>query len=206
PELPPESEPVADQNVERLIQHCYRPESPDPEFVRRVERRLLAIARQNQRADASAGPTWLRRPAVRLLLATAAVAAAVLAAVMLWPAPAPRRPAPPAVAGRPADRLTPRPRKDPPPPPVLAVRDTVATKADERKRVAGPDGSVLYLNAGTQVTLAGERRLSLTRGDLFIEVAPRGPKSPFVVETADREVMATGAKFEVSAFPKLSNV
>src|SRR5438105_1318120 len=161
PELPPEPDPVADQNVERLIQHCYRPESPDPEFVRRVERRLLAIARQNQRADTPAGPAWLRRPAARLLLATAAVAAAVLAALMLWPASAPRWPVPPPVAVGRADRLTPRPRQDPPAPSVLAVGDTVTTKADERKRVAGPDGSVLYLNANTQVTVASERRLDL---------------------------------------------
>src|SRR5438105_14822297 len=98
PELPPEPDPVADQNVERLIQHCYRPESPDPDFVRRVERRLLAIAGKKQRADAPADPTWLRRPAARLLLATAAIAAAVLAAVLLWPAPAPHRPLPPTVA------------------------------------------------------------------------------------------------------------
>src|SRR5438105_7810328 len=156
PELPPEPDPVADQNVERLIRHCYRPESPDPDFVRRVERRLLAVARQQRHAGAPAGSTWLRRPAARLLLATAAVAAAVFAGVLLWPAPAPRRPAPTALAMWHADRLTPRPRKEPPPPAVLAVGDTVTTQADERKRVAGPDGSVLYLNANTQVTLAAE--------------------------------------------------
>src|SRR5437660_9465915 len=166
PDLPPEADPVADQNVERLVRHCYRPESPDPDFVRRVERRLLAVARQHQRADAPTGPAWLRRPATRLLLATAAVAAAVLAALMLWPASAPRRPVPPTVTVARAGRLTPRPRKDPPAPPILAVGDTVTTKADERKRVAGPDGSVLYLNGNTRVTVVGERRIDLNSGDV----------------------------------------
>src|SRR5437764_1203804 len=190
PELPPESEPVADQNVERLIQHCYRPETPDPDFVRRVERRLLAVARRQRPADAPAGPAWLRRPAARLLLATAAVAAAVLAAVLFWPNPAPRRPAPPTVVVRHPDRLTPRPRPEPPRPPVLAVGDTVATQAGERKRVVGPDGSVLYVNTDTRFTVAAERRLNLAAGDLFVEVAPRGPGDPFVVQTPDRQVTA----------------
>jgi ferric-dicitrate binding protein FerR (iron transport regulator) len=44
------------------------------------------------------------------------------------------------------------------------------------------------------------RRIRVTRGEVFLEVAPHPPGAggtPFVVETAHRQVLALGTKFAV---------
>ena len=87
----------------------------------------------------------------------------------------------------------------------LALGDAIQTKANERRRTVLPDGSVLYIDQNTSVTLDAERRLSLSAGQIYLEVSPRDPmasasKDPtFVVKTPDRTVAAMGTRFEVSA-------
>ncbi len=116
---------------------------------------------------------------------------------------------PPIVPGLPPEAapeslagLTPRPRPAVPAAPVLAVGGSVQTRAGERRRLALPDGSVLYVNQGTKVTLDQERHLTLTAGEVFVEVKPMDlPQGvgPFVVQTPKRELTAVGTKFAARA-------
>jgi ferric-dicitrate binding protein FerR (iron transport regulator) len=107
-------------------------------------------------------------------------------------------------AGFPQVGLT--PRSLPPAPPVsrLAVGDTVQTRAGERRRLALPDGSILYVHQNTSLRLEKDRRLHLSEGTVFLDVAPRPPDSDgstFLVQTPDREVKAFGTKLEVQTTP-----
>ncbi len=99
--------------------------------------------------------------------------------------------------------LTPRERPAAPAVAKLAVGESLRTAGGERKRVALPDGSVLYLNQKTEVKLDAERRVTLSSGNVFVEVAPRSPDggepANFIVRTPEREVTALGTRFEVTA-------
>jgi len=96
--------------------------------------------------------------------------------------------------------LTPRARPTPPPAQPLAVGETIRTRAGERRRAALPDGSVVYVNQGTTVTLDQERHLALSAGEVFVEVTPvRDGVGPFIVQTPKRGVTAVGTKFAVRA-------
>ncbi|OAI46640.1 hypothetical protein AYO44_11025 [Planctomycetaceae bacterium SCGC AG-212-F19] len=84
----------------------------------------------------------------------------------------------------------------------VAVGEQVKTEAGQRKRLALPDGSILFVNEKTTVKLTADRRLKLDRGDIFIEVAPKpqaGAEGTFTVETPKRSVSALGTKFAVQA-------
>ncbi len=66
------------------------------------------------------------------------------------------------------------------------------------------DGSKITLNTNTRITLAvtdKERRVDLTRGEAFFEVA-RDPLRPFVVYANDQRVVAVGTKFSVRLKPE----
>jgi ferric-dicitrate binding protein FerR (iron transport regulator) len=67
-----------------------------------------------------------------------------------------------------------------------------------------PDGSTVWLNAGSRleypaVFASGERRVYLS-GEGYFEVGADAGK-PFLVETADITVRATGTAFDVEAYP-----
>jgi hypothetical protein len=81
---------------------------------------------------------------------------------------------------------------------TLTVGAALETGPLERQRVALPDGSTLCLDAGARVRVVAERRVALERGEVFVEVAPR-PDDPFVLATAEREVVALGTAFAVRA-------
>lgn len=83
----------------------------------------------------------------------------------------------------------------------MEVGQTLRTAARERRQVQLPDGSRLYLNERSTVSLTGSRTVSLYRGQIFVEVTPadRSDRGPFVVETPERSVTALGTKFAVSA-------
>ncbi|MEJ7591774.1 MAG: VIT domain-containing protein [Planctomycetaceae bacterium] len=97
----------------------------------------------------------------------------------------------------------------------VSVGDDIATGDLERRRVTLPDGSVLYVNSGSQVKIATARRVEVTRGEVFVEVVPafdnvprhpvagslaaeQGGTLPFEVVTQNRTVTALGTKFSVS--------
>src|SRR5262249_61506527 len=69
----------------------------------------------------------------------------------------------------------------------------------QRRRAVLPDGSVVYLNQQTTATVTAERHLKLSKGEVFVEVAPNDDAKSFVVETAKREVSAVGTAFAVRA-------
>ena len=72
-----------------------------------------------------------------------------------------------------------------------------ATEFGGADRTVLSDGTIVIAKAGTQYSVKQERRLRLEQGELYLIVAKS--KTPFVVETADGEVRATGTRFLVSA-------
>jgi ferric-dicitrate binding protein FerR (iron transport regulator)/tetratricopeptide (TPR) repeat protein len=157
---------------------------------------------------ASPAGRWKRlRRRMRPFLFGAALAAALVGLAWLLGAHsnAPITPTLPADGSEPFDGLTARAKPAVPEPQKLALGETVSTKPGERRRVALPDGSVVYVNQGTKVTLDRERHLALSSGEVFVEVTPvRDGVGPFVVQTPQREVTAVGTKFAVQAAAKTS--
>ncbi|MEK6238349.1 MAG: VIT domain-containing protein, partial [Planctomycetales bacterium] len=81
------------------------------------------------------------------------------------------------------------------------IGQTLTTQADLRRAIL-EDGSVLYLNRNTEVTVDASRRVALSQGQVYVEVAPRDPHADpvaatFLVKTPTREVAAHGTKFSV---------
>lgn len=79
--------------------------------------------------------------------------------------------------------------------------ETVATTRDQHIQTL-PDGSIVTLNAGSQlrfppVFTENKRRVSL-QGEAFFEIAPK--KERFVVETSSLLVEVRGTSFNVSAY------
>jgi len=76
---------------------------------------------------------------------------------------------------------------------------TYATRDVEQKVVRLEDGSRVHLNVDSQVRIdfrGDERRIALTRGEAFFDVA-HDPKRPFVVAADGARVRALGTKFDV---------
>ena len=74
-----------------------------------------------------------------------------------------------------------------------------ATANAQRQAVTLADGSRLELNAHTRLNAtlsAGDRRIQLTRGQVFFAVA-KDARRPFLIETAAGTVRVTGTKFDV---------
>ena len=77
--------------------------------------------------------------------------------------------------------------------------DLVYTDVGERRSVVLPDSSVIDLNTDSAVEYAykkNSREISLTRGEVFFEVAP-DKQRPFTVETSSGRVVAVGTAFTV---------
>ena len=73
------------------------------------------------------------------------------------------------------------------------------TATGERLAVSLPDGSQVMLDTQSELKLnfsPAERRVQLTRGQAFFEVA-KDPKRPFVVATRNRQFVAVGTVFDV---------
>lgn len=77
----------------------------------------------------------------------------------------------------------------------------VSTEAGQRSKVYLPDGSLVWLNAGTIIKYCpnkGNRKVSLN-GEAYFEVN-HSPDYPFVVETGDTKIKVLGTKFNVSHY------
>ncbi len=206
----PQPSQLGDQNVERLLGHAYRPEVPDAAFAQRVTERLCVLAQELAQTRAqAAGPQPAQLDRLRWRLGLAMSAAAALAGIALsWHAlhyqpsgsgPAEREHRSPGLAE--LDRLTPRHRSASPAAKPLAIGESIQTQAGQRHRVTLPDGSVLYVNQNTTAKLDAARHLTLSSGEVFVEVAPRdqAASTPFVIKTPNREVSALGTKLVVQA-------
>jgi ferric-dicitrate binding protein FerR (iron transport regulator) len=197
-----------DQNVQRLLGQAYKPEIPDPAFVRHIEDCLLATARELAQSRTGADPleqAQLRHFRRRMSCVMGAAAAAACVALFLHAMQhrpgaslASRHPVPATFRFDGPEGLTARSRPPAPAPQPLTVGELLHTQAGQRRRVALPDGSVLYVNENSAVKLDAERRLTLSSGEVFVEVAPR-EQAAFVVHTPQREVSALGTKFAVRA-------
>jgi transmembrane sensor len=111
-------------------------------------------------------PPWLSRP---LWAGAALTAAAVFAAVFLWPA-------------RPQDRAR-----------------NLTTPVAQRQAVTLADGTRVELNAQTALVVelgADARRVRLAGGEAFFHVS-KDPARPFFVETPSGSVRVTGTQFNV---------
>lgn len=78
----------------------------------------------------------------------------------------------------------------------------VSTKAGQQSKVTLPDGSLVWLNAETEVRYhpdRRERKLYLS-GEAYLEVK-HSNDYPFVVETSDAKVRVMGTRFNVSHYP-----
>ena len=221
---------VEETNLQKLLSRAYCPEQPDAAFAAQVERMMLQAAAQRAERTPSSAPTGhgqIQLP-MRWLSAMAGAAAAIilcLSAYLIWQ---PQQPAKPIDAGgdwiaslSPAqrlplqdspgisDKITPRKKEPAKPAEAIAVGAAVQTGKGERKRLAMPDGSILYVNQNTNLTVSAERRIELASGQVYVEVSPRAADDPagsFAVVTPQRQVVALGTKFQVSAEDKHTNV
>src|SRR5262245_41181744 len=166
--------PIADQNIERLLQVAYHPENPDPEFVADLERRLQAEAAARF-VEPPPDPRLLRR---RVMLGwVMGLAVAIACAGLFWHGYHSRT-RPPADSFQAqnlddtAGWLTAKPRPEPAKTETLAVGNSLKTADKERRRVALPDGSLVFLNASTSIRVEANRQLSLEAGEIFVEVSP----------------------------------
>jgi ferric-dicitrate binding protein FerR (iron transport regulator)/tetratricopeptide (TPR) repeat protein len=212
---------VSDQNIGRLLETAYKPEVPDATFVQNVEQQLCAAAAQLAQARSATVPPsegqgrLVGRRLAWVLGLAASLAGLAVGLHLLNQQRLDRREASGQAESVPQwnvkvrpdgspDGLRPRPRPAADAVKPVAVGETLQTKAGERRRVSLPDGSVLYLNQNTELKVDETRRLTLSRGEVYIEVTPREKKDPsaaFVVHTNQREVSALGTKFAVQAEP-----
>jgi len=220
---------VADENIQQLLANAYRPELPDPEFVRRVEDRMKAEAQRRRESGDAAAVRADSREDGRLvdwqIIAPWAVVLSLLIGVgylfiqhTTKPSREATEVATPAHGGQPSptvedcrerlhlvgdDGLTPRERPAAPKPEIVAVGGSIVTRHGERQRVTLPDGSILYVNESTSVSVDAQRRITLSAGEVYIEVSPRkttqqgDDAARFLVRTPQRDVTALGTRFAV---------
>ncbi len=218
-----------DDNVVRLLDQSYDPPAVPAEFADRVRQRMLAVAAVGRISNPShdsvgriSNPSSTpRRPSIfPRRVAWVAAAAALLASIAAGfqffsnhrdagDGSSVRSRSHEDGPGALDRRTTARPRPVTPAVPVLLPGQSLATNAKERRRVQLPDGSALYLNENTAVRCDAERKITLKRGEVFVEVEPRpssNTDATFVVQTPKRDVTALGTKFIVRADDAGTNV
>ncbi|MBI3821728.1 MAG: FecR domain-containing protein [Planctomycetes bacterium] len=205
--------PIAEQNTARLIEAACQPEPMASEFAAQVAARMLAQAKTLAPRQTTPRP---ERPWRRVALVVSGLAACAL---LLWAYAALRRLDPQIVnnpakksidvdAPRPSaqfadwrndDALVPRKRPEAPALATLKPGETLTTKPAQRRLVQLADGSRLYVNESTEVEATGPRQLTLHKGQIYVEVEPKGDGPRFVVKSGNRAITATGTHFAVSA-------
>jgi len=80
----------------------------------------------------------------------------------------------------------------------------IVTENGTRTKTILPDGTVVWLNAGSKVTYEGDflgpiREVKLT-GEAYFDVA-KNPQRPFIVRTGDINVKALGTAFSIRSYP-----
>lgn len=88
---------------------------------------------------------------------------------------------------------------------VNVAMQTITVPAGQRVNLDLPDGSNVWLNAGTKmqypVSFMTDKREVILDGEAYFEVA-HNEKSPFVVHTHAMDVEVLGTKFNVEAYSK----
>lgn len=81
----------------------------------------------------------------------------------------------------------------------------IATRYGTRGYQELPDGSKLWLNAGSKVTYAeGRRELTLV-GEAFFDIK-HDPEHPFIIHTGKLDIKVLGTSFNIKAYPNDSTV
>ncbi len=86
---------------------------------------------------------------------------------------------------------------------VLVMEPTLVTERGQQREVVLDDGTVVELDAETQLTLAygdDERRVTLDAGQAHFDVR-KDPGRPFIVVAGDSEIRALGTSFQVYRRP-----
>ncbi len=87
--------------------------------------------------------------------------------------------------------------------PASAVNE-IFTASGSRTHLTLPDGTLVWLNAGSRINYAknfgaGGREVRLT-GEAFFDVAPNASK-PFVIHTARIDIRVLGTRFNIKSYP-----
>lgn len=87
----------------------------------------------------------------------------------------------------------------------IASINEISTRLGSKTRIQLPDGSVVWLNAGSKLIydkdFGKEERPVTLSGEGFFDVV-RDPSKPFIVRTASIEVRVLGTVFNVKAYPE----
>lgn len=86
----------------------------------------------------------------------------------------------------------------------VTVPKEIVTKNGTSTKFLLPDGSTVWLNAGskldyTKIGESGNREIYLT-GEAFFDVV-KNPKRPFIIHTSSIDVKVLGTRFNVKAYP-----
>lgn len=91
---------------------------------------------------------------------------------------------------------------------VDIAMQTIIVPAGQRVNIELPDGSNVWLNAGTQmqypVSFMEDKREIILDGEAYFDVA-RNEKCPFIVHTHAMDIEVLGTKFNVEAYAKQQN-
>ncbi|MBN9384495.1 MAG: FecR family protein [Chitinophagaceae bacterium] len=96
--------------------------------------------------------------------------------------------------------------KDKPTTTVEHLLNQVATQTGSKTKVALPDGTLVWLNANSQLTYENktfgieERAVTLV-GEAFFDVT-KNEKAPFIIHTRDMTIRVLGTAFTVKAYPR----
>ena len=85
----------------------------------------------------------------------------------------------------------------------VAAQQEFFVPAGQRARIKLPDGTFVWLNAGSVLTypsIFGEERKVYLKGEGFFDVA-KNEKSPFIVSTGTLDIRALGTQFNVFCYP-----
>lgn len=89
-------------------------------------------------------------------------------------------------------------------PPPQQEAQVIAVPFGERKSITLPDGSQVYLNAGSTLTIGEnygkKERLIRLSGEGFFEVAA-DPEHPFIIHTGDISTIVLGTSFNIRSYP-----
>ena len=88
---------------------------------------------------------------------------------------------------------------------VVLIPKEVVTKNGVSTKMVLPDGSTVWLNAGskldyTRIGSTGNREVQLT-GEAFFDVV-KNPERPFIIHTSKIDVKVLGTRFNVKAYPE----
>jgi Tfp pilus assembly protein PilF len=99
-----------------------------------------------------------------------------------------------------ADGLRPRQRRKPAVIEQIVPGESLVTGRGERRKVVLSDGSILYVNENSTINVDAERRITLDRGEIFLDVTTAADANgdTFVVNTPRRDIVALGTKFSVN--------